>query len=96
MLPRRLASAILYSVGLIRPVEFVSILAIRRMEFRSAVVAFLDVLFFGTLQGNLVAIILSPVGLAAKIANPVVHVIGRKKGTDMLRALSPDHPQDET
>ena len=66
------------------------------MEFRWAVVAFLGVLLFGTLQGIVVAIILSLVGLAAQVANPKVHVIGRKKGTDILRPLSPKHLTDET
>jgi SulP family sulfate permease len=47
-------------------------------------------------QGIVVAIILSLAGLAAQVANPVVHVIGRKRGSDILRPLSPDHPDDET
>ena len=66
------------------------------MEFWWAVVAFLGVLSFETLQGIVVAIILSLVGLAAQVANPKVHVIGRKKGTDILRPTSPKHPTDET
>ncbi|MEW9837877.1 SulP family inorganic anion transporter [Mesorhizobium marinum] len=98
LLPQGVLAAIviIYSIGLIKPTEFASILAIRRMEFWWAVVAFLGVLFFGTLQGIVVAIILSLVGLAAQVANPVVHVIGRKRGTDVLRPLSPDHPEDES
>ena len=90
------AIVIVYSIGLIKPSEFASIRRIRRMEFRWAVVAFLGVLLFGTLQGIVVAIILSLVGLAAQVANPKVHVIGRKKGTDILRPLSPKHLTDET
>ncbi|MBS1248285.1 MAG: sulfate transporter, partial [Proteobacteria bacterium] len=43
-----------------------------------------------------VAIILSLVGLAGQAANPRVHVIGRKRGADVLRPLSPEHPDDET
>ena len=38
----------------------------------------------------------SPVGLAAQTAYPNVHVIGRKRGADVLRPLSPEHPDDET
>jgi anti-anti-sigma factor len=89
------AIVIVYSIGLIKPGEFASILAIRRMEFWWAVAAFLGVLFFGTLQGIVVAIILSLVGLATQVANPTVHVIGRKKGTNILRPLSTRHPDDE-
>ena len=82
LLPQAVLAAIVivYSVGLIKPSEFASIYRIRRMEFWWAVVAFLGVLLFGTLQGIVVAIILSLVGLAAQVANPKVHVIGRKKG----------------
>jgi len=54
------------------------------------------VLVFGTLKGIVVAIILSLIGLASQAAYPRVHVIGRKRGADVLRALSPDHPDDET
>lgn len=98
LLPQGVLAAIVivYSVGLIKPTEFASILRIRRMEFWWAVVAFLGVLFFGTLQGIVVAIILSLVGLAAQVANSKVHVIGRKKGAPVLRPLSPEHPDDET
>ncbi|GJD59846.1 putative sulfate transporter [Methylobacterium dankookense] len=66
------------------------------MEFRWAVVAALGVLTFGTLQGIVVAIVLSLAGLALQTAHPRVSVIARKRGADVLRPLSPDHPDDET
>lgn len=90
------AIVIVYSIGLIAPAEFVSIRKVRRMEFRWALAAFLGVLVFGTLQGIVVAIVLSLVGLASQVANPNVYVIGRKRGADVLRPLSPEHPDDET
>ena len=98
LLPQAVLAAIVvvYSVGLIKPAEFASILKIRRMEFVWAVVAFAGVLVFGTLQGIVVAIVLSLISLAAQAANPKVHILGRKRGTDILRPLSPDHPDDET
>jgi sulfate permease, SulP family len=34
--------------------------------------------------------------LASQSANPNVYVIGRKRGTDVTRPLSPEHPDDET
>jgi high affinity sulfate transporter 1 len=90
------AVVIVYSVGLIKPAEFRQILRIRTMEFRWALVACLGVLVFGTLKGILVAIIVSTIGLASQVANPRVYVIGRKRGADVLRPLSPEHPDDET
>jgi len=90
------AVVIVYSVGLIKPAEFRQILGVRTMEFRWALVACLGVLVFGTLKGILVAIIVSMIGLASQVAKPRVYVIGRKRGADVLRPLSPEHPDDET
>ena len=90
------AVVIVYSVGLIQPVEFRSIRKVRTMEFRWAIIAALGVLMFGTLKGIVVAIIVSLIGLASQIAHPRVSVIGRKRGADVLRPLSPEHPDDET
>ncbi|MBV5317826.1 MAG: SulP family inorganic anion transporter [Desulfobulbaceae bacterium] len=86
---------IVYSVGLIQPAEFRAILKVRTMEFRWAVAACLGVLVFGTLKGIVVAIIISLLGLSSQTAQPRVSVIGRKRGADVLRPLSPEHPEDE-
>jgi high affinity sulfate transporter 1 len=99
MLPNATLAAvvIVYSVGLIQPVEFAAIRKVRTMEFRWAVIACLGVLIFGTLQGIVVAIIVSLIGLSSQAANPRVWVIGRKRGSDdVLRPLSREHPDDET
>jgi MFS superfamily sulfate permease-like transporter len=98
LLPQAVLAAIVivYSVGLIQPLEFAAIRKVRNMEFGWALAACLGVLVFGTLQGILVAIILSLLGLASQVARPRVHVIGRKRGEDVLRPLSPEHPDDET
>jgi MFS superfamily sulfate permease-like transporter len=90
------AVVIVYSMGLIQPTEFQAIRRVRSMEFRWAVIACAGVLFFGTLKGIVVAIIASMIGLATQTAHPRVSVIGRKRGADVLRPLSPDHPDDET
>ena len=90
------AVVIVYSVGLIQPVEFVAIRKVRTMEFRWAIIAAVGVLLFGTLKGIVVAIIVSLIGLASQVAYPRVSVIGRKRGADVLRPLSPEHPDDET
>ena len=86
------AIVIVYSVGLIQPAEFLAIRKVRTMEFRWAIVAALGVLTLGTLKGIVVAIILSLIGLASQTANPRVSVIGRKRGADVLRPLSPGQP----
>jgi sulfate permease, SulP family len=87
---------IVYSVGLIKPGDFVGILRIRRTEFVWALVAFLGVILLGTLQGILVAIIVSVVALAQQVADPPVHVLGRKRGTNVFRPRSAEHPDDES
>ena len=90
------AIVIVYSLGLINPAEFVAISKIRTMEFTWAIAAFLGVLVFGTLQGIVVAIVLSLIGLSSQAVNSKVYVIGRKRGADVLRALAPENPDDET
>jgi anti-anti-sigma factor len=50
----------------------------------------------GTLQGILVAIVVSLIALAQQAASPPVHVLGRKPGTNVFRPRSPEHPEDET
>ncbi|MDA8139385.1 MAG: SulP family inorganic anion transporter [Desulfobacteraceae bacterium] len=90
------AIVIVYSVGLIQPVEFNAIRKVRAMEFYWALIACAGVLVFGTLKGIVVAIIVSMIGLAGQTARPRVSVIGRKRGSDVLRPLSADHPDDET
>ena len=89
------AVVIVYSVGLIQPAEFLGIRAVRSMEFRWAVIACVGVLIFGTLRGIVVAIIASMIGLASQTAQPRVSVIGRKRGADVLRPVSAEHPDDE-
>ena len=90
------AVVIVYSVGLIQPAEFRAIRQVRSMEFRWALVACIGVLVFGTLKGIVVAIIVSMIGLASQSGKARVSVIGRKRGADVLRPLSPEHPDDET
>ena len=90
------AVVIYYSVGLIQPAEFRAIRGVRSMEFRWALVACIGVLAFGTLKGIVVAIIVSMIGLASQTAHPRISVIGRKRGADVLRPRSPEHPDDET
>ena len=90
------AVVIVFSIGLIELDGFRAIIRIRRMEFIWALVALAGVVFLGTLKGILVAIIASLVALAQQVANPPVYVLGRKRGTNVFRPVSPERPDDET
>ena len=98
MLPQSALAAlvIVYSFGLIKPVEFHDILRIRGTEFSWAIVAFAGVVVLGTLKGIIVAIIVSLVTLAYQVADPPVYVLRRKPGTNVFRPQSPEHPDDES
>jgi SulP family sulfate permease len=90
------AVVIVYSVGLIDISGFRSILEVRRMEFLWALVALAGVVLLGTLQGILVAIVVSVVALAQQVASPPVYVLGRKPGTNVFRPRTDEHPEDES
>ncbi|HEY1897458.1 MAG TPA: SulP family inorganic anion transporter [Terracidiphilus sp.] len=90
------AVVIVYSVGLIKPGEFREILRVRRTEFIWALIAFAGVMLVGTLKGIIVAIIASVVALAYQVANPRLHLLARKPGTNVFRPRSDEHPEDET
>ncbi|MGA9155377.1 MAG: SulP family inorganic anion transporter [Candidatus Sulfotelmatobacter sp.] len=98
MLPQSALAAlvIVYSFGLIKPIEFRDILRIRRTEFSWAIVAFAGVVVVGTLKGIIVAIIVSLVTLAYQVADPPVYVLRRKPGTNVFRPQSLEHPDDES
>ena len=90
------AVVIVYSIGLIKPAEFREILSVRRTEFTWALIAFAGVVLVGTLQGIVVAIVVSMVALAYQVADPPVYVLGRKPGTNVFRPRSKELSEDET
>ncbi len=87
---------IVYSIGLFDPKEFRAILRVRRTELVWAIVALIGVVLLGTLQGILVAIVVSLVALAQQVANPPLYVLARKPGTNVFRPVTPEHPEDES
>jgi SulP family sulfate permease len=89
------AVVIVYSIGLIQPSEFRDILLIRRTEFIWALVALVGVMLLGTLQGIVVAIIVSLLALAYQVSDPPVHILGRKPGTNVYRPPSAETDGDE-
>jgi len=90
------AVVIVYSVPLVRPEEFRAIARIRRTELYWAAVACLGVILLGTLKGIVVAVIVSLLALAQQANNPPLNAIVRKRGTQVFRARSAEHPDDET
>lgn len=90
------AMVIVYSIRLIKPIEFRDILSIRFTEFSWAIVAFAGVVLVGTLKGIVVAIIVSLVTLAHQVGNPPVYVLRRKPRTNVFRPESSEHPEDES
>ena len=94
--PTLAAVVVMTSIGLINPADFRAILKVRSMEFRWALIATAGVLLLGTLQGILVAVLVSLVALLIRTNLQPLLVLGRKPGTNVFRPLSPEHPEDET
>jgi high affinity sulfate transporter 1 len=90
------AVVIVYSIGLFSPADFRAILRIRRTEFLWALVALAGVVLLGTLQGIVVAIVVSLVALAYQVSNPPVYVLLKKPGTNVFRPVSAEHPGDDS
>jgi len=90
------AVVIIASVGLISPAEFRAVLTIRTMEFHWALITAFGVMVLGTLNGLLVAVLVSMVSLIVRANRHPIHVLGRKPGTVVFRPLSAEHPEDET
>jgi SulP family sulfate permease len=98
LLPQTALAAIViaYSVELIRPAEFRAILAVRGTEFAWALVALAGVVLIGTLQGIVCAVFVSLLALAHQAYHSPVYTLGRKRGTQVFRPPSAEHPDDET
>lgn len=82
------------AIGMVKPGEFRSILAVRRQDFALAVLAMLGVTALGTLEGVLVAVLASASVLIYQSAHPRLVLIGRKPGTAHYRSYY-RHPGDE-
>ena len=87
---------VVYSVTLIQPREFRAIGRVRATEYYWAIIAFAGVALLGTLRGILVAMIASLLSLAYQAYDPPVYEVVRKRGTDVFRRRSAEHPDDET
>jgi high affinity sulfate transporter 1 len=90
------AMVMVAAAGLISIQSFREIRRIRNTEFIWALIAFLGVVLLGTLEGILIAVLISILTLFIQSSFPPVYALARKPGTDVFRPLSPDHPDDET
>jgi high affinity sulfate transporter 1 len=90
------AVVIATSVGLIHLADFRAIRRFRTREFRWALVACVGVVVLGTLKGILAAVILSMLSLLHMANNPPIYVLRRKRGTEVFRPVSAEHPDDES
>jgi high affinity sulfate transporter 1 len=91
LMPQAALAAVVVAttVGLFKPAEFAEIWQVRRLEFVWAVVAMAGVVFLGTLNGILAAILLSVLVLFYEANRPPVYVLGRQRGTDVFAPLTP-------
>lgn len=82
--------------GLIKVKDFRAIQNVRLTEFVWAIVAFAGVVVLGTLEGILIAVVLSVLTVIYQSSYPPVYALGRKPDTDVFRPLSEEHPDDQT
>jgi len=94
--------ATLAAVVIVTSLPLISISGFRRirqyrvLEFTWTVAACAGVVVLGTLNGILVAVVLSMLALIYLANNPPVYVMARKPGTDVFRPATAEHPGDET
>lgn len=89
------ALVLVAAIGLMDIAEFRTLRRLPGDEFWWAVIAFAGVAFIGTLEGIVVAVIVTLVDLIRHASDPPIYEVGRKPGTSVYRSLV-DHPSDET
>ncbi len=85
-LPETILAAIVIFIikGLVDLPHFRKIYNFSKIEFSIAIVTLLVVLFFGALEGIVIGVILSVVGLIKKMYNPHIAVLGKMPGKDQF------------
>lgn len=89
------ALVLVAAIGLMDIREFQSLRRSTRDEFWWAVIAFGGVAFIGTLEGIVIAVVVTLLDLIRHASNPPLYRVGRKPGTNVYRSLT-NHPNDET
>lgn len=85
-LPEAILAAIVLFVikALIDIPHFHTIYKFSKIEFTIAIITLLSVLIFGALQGIVIRVVLSVVGLLKNMYNPHIAILGRVPGTDQF------------
>ena len=85
-LPETILAAIVLFVikGLVDIPHFRSIYNFSKIEFTIAIITLLFVLFFGALEGIVIGVIMSVVGLINKMYNPHIAVLGKMPGKEQF------------
>ena len=85
-LPETILAAIVLFVikGLVDIPHFKDIYFFSKIEFSIAIITLLCVLFFGALEGIVIGVIMSVVGLLNKMYNPHIAVLGKISGKDQF------------
>lgn len=77
-----LAAIVLFAIrGLVDIPHFRRIYSFSKIEFTIGIITLLSVLFFGALQGIVIGVILSVIGLLKNMYNPHIAILGRIPGT---------------
>jgi len=80
-----LAAIVLYVIkALVNIPHFRTIYNFNKIEFAIAIVTLLSVLFLGALEGIVIGVILSIMGLLKNMYNPHIAILGRIPGTDQF------------
>ena len=89
------ALVLVAAIGLMDFTEFRTLRRLPGDEYWWAVIAFAGVAFIGTLEGIVVAVIVTLGDLIRHASDPPIYEVGRKPGTSVYRSLV-HHPSDET
>jgi high affinity sulfate transporter 1 len=89
------ALVVVAAARLISVKEFQAIRRIRRRQFVWVILAFLGVVILGSLEGILVAVLISMLTIFYQAIHPPLYALGRKVGIDVFRPILAEHPSDE-
>lgn len=84
------ALALVAALSMIKPEKFRAIGRVRRLELVWALVAFVGVILFGTLQGILIAVVLSILMLIYKANHPAVYAVAYNPEAKVFRRVGDD------
>jgi len=90
-----LAAIVIYVIkALVDIPHLISIYKFNKIEFIIAIITLLSVLFLGALEGIVIGVILSIIGLLKNMYNPDITILGRIPGTDQFLDVK-RHPESE-